>query len=76
MDASTPRLVYAFFSRVYQTALICGSIGYFITLCAFFHLPMIFGMDIDGEANVFMVLETQINSFYLFFMISPRLEYS
>ena len=32
-----------------------GAFGYFITLCAFFHLPMlVLGFDVDGEADVFI----------------------
>lgn len=32
-----------------------GALGYFITLCAFFHLPMlVLGFDVDGEADVFI----------------------
>lgn len=54
MQSGTPRLVYSWFQRVYDVSIVAGGIGYFITLCSFFHLPMMLGADIDGEADVFL----------------------
>jgi RING finger protein 121 len=55
MKSSTPRLVYYWFQKVYDVSYFLGGCGYVVMLFAFFHLPMMFGADIDGEANIFMV---------------------
>jgi RING finger protein 121 len=55
MKSSTPRLVYYWFQKVYDVSYFVGMCGYVIMLFAFFHLPMLFGASIDGEADIFMV---------------------
>ena len=51
MQSTTPRLVYWWFQRVYDFSYAIGVIGYIISIFAFFHLPQLFGSDLDGEAE-------------------------
>jgi RING finger protein 121/175 len=55
MRSSTPRLVYWWFQKVYDASYFLGACGYVVMLLAFFHIPMIFGSSVDGEADIFMV---------------------
>ncbi|KAI8916011.1 hypothetical protein EDD86DRAFT_186297 [Gorgonomyces haynaldii] len=54
MRSMTPRLVYSWYSRVYDVCYLLVIVGYGITLVAFFHLPVVFGTSNKTEGDVFV----------------------
>jgi hypothetical protein len=55
MRSSTPKLVYAWYQKVYDASYMTGIVGYFVMVLAFLHFPMFFGYNLDEEADIFMV---------------------
>ncbi|KAH9251214.1 hypothetical protein BASA81_010909 [Batrachochytrium salamandrivorans] len=54
MKSSTPKVVYKWYSWIYNLAYVTGAIGYFITILAIFHVAAILGVaTLEGEASIF-----------------------
>jgi RING finger protein 121/175 len=54
MRSLTPRLVYNWYSKVYDVSYLLAGGGYTVLLLAFFHVPVMFGASMEGEADVFI----------------------
>ncbi|KAJ3391074.1 hypothetical protein HDU80_011125 [Chytriomyces hyalinus] len=54
MKSETPRLVYRWYSYVYNASVVVGAVGYFFTFVPFFSLPsLIFGVSEQTEISMF-----------------------
>jgi hypothetical protein len=53
MANSTPRLVYWWYQKVYDFSYGLGGFGYLVMLMAMFHLPLVFGYNIDQEVLIY-----------------------
>lgn len=55
MHSSSPRIVYSWYTHIYDISYALCIAGYAVTLTAFFHLPaLIFGLNIQQESAVFV----------------------
>ncbi|KAJ3107058.1 hypothetical protein HDU97_005027 [Phlyctochytrium planicorne] len=53
MQSSTPKLVYRWYSYVYNASVAVGGFGYAVVVLTFFRVPFTFGVSEQTELNMF-----------------------